>query len=248
MTPRGRASRKRARRRALALAGLAVWALAGAPGAAAEEDEGALDGFNRANRRFNDWLLHRVVKPVARGYNVVVPKLAQDGIENFMLNLERPRDIANSLLQGKPVRAGRHLAALFFNTLWGFGGLVYVSDKVLDDDSPETFNETLGVYRIPPGAFLILPILGETSPRQLVGTAVDSVMNPTFWLIGGTTGIIVSGSRQAVRGVNTVATLMPAPFASEENWEAFEDRISAVTPYPEAKQLYFENQRFDVKD
>ncbi len=248
MTPRGKTGQDRTGRTALAMLGLAAVTLVAMPAVAAEGDENALDSFNRANRRINQWLLHRVFKPVARGYNVVVPKPAQDGIENFMLNLERPRDIVNSLLQGKPERAGRHLAALLFNTLWGFGGFVYVSDKVLEDASPETFNETLGFYRIPPGSFLILPVLGETSPRHLVGTAVDGVMNPTFWLIGGTTGLIVSGSRTAVRGVNTLATLMPAPFASEEAWEAFEDRISAVTPYPEAKVLFFENQRFDVED
>ncbi len=233
----------RARAALLVLAlGLAI-----ATPAVAADDEGALDRFNRANQRFNHWLLLHVVRPVAQGYNFVVPKLGQQGIENFLLNLERPRDMINSLLQGKPVRAGRHLAAFLINTVGGLGGFLYISDRVLDDDSPETFNETLGVYGVPPGSFLILPILGETSPRHLVGLVGDTALNPLFW-IPGTAGTAASGGAFVLRGVNTVASYMPSPFADRAAWEAFERQISEMTPYPEAKELFFENQRFDVED
>lgn len=243
-------------RRWIAIA-LAAW-LVGASGGLGcatpdppPENENALDRFNRGSDEFNDWMLQNVLVPVTKGYNFIVPKLAQRGIENVILNLQRPRDIVNSLLQLKFERAGRHLAHLILNTGWGFGGILYVSHRALDDDSPETFNETLGHWGVPPGPFLILPLVVppfiDTSPRKLVGTGVDLVLNPLFW-IPGTTGTIVSASTTAVGGLNTLASLMPGPFASEAEWAAFEELITERVPYPERRELFFENQRLDVED
>jgi ABC-type transporter lipoprotein component MlaA len=217
----------------------------------AQQQENRLDRFNRVGARFNHWMLQHAVKPVAKGYNLIVPKLAQEAIANLLLNLERPRDIANSLLQGKPRRAGRHLAILLLNSTFGAGGIFYVSHRVLDDDSPETFNETLGTWGVPPGPYLVLPLvvppLAETSPRRLLGTLVDLPLNPLFW-IPGTTGTIASASGSATGGLNAIASLMPVPWASDSEWEAFETFFGERTPYPDQKLLFYQNQQLDVED
>jgi ABC-type transporter lipoprotein component MlaA len=94
---------------------------------------------------------------------------------------------------------------------------------------------------------LVLPIFDGTSPRGLVGYAVDLVLNPFFW-VPGTTGTIISLSIATTGGLNTVALFMPEPLADESEWEAFRELSTERVPYEEARDLYFENQQLDVED
>ena len=112
--------------------------LALAAPAAAQDADSWLDGLNRGSREFNFWVFDHVLEPSARGYNYVVPKWGQQRIQNLFENLERPRDIVNSLLQGKGRRAGNHLAAFLVNTTAGLGGMFVLSDRFLDIEPPET--------------------------------------------------------------------------------------------------------------
>lgn len=241
------AVRVRARARRGSVPVLLLCALLAATPAAGADDEGALDGFNRANRRFNFWLLDHVFEPVSRGYNFVMPKWGQKRVRNLLENLERPRDFVNSLLQGKPARAGRHLGAFLLNSSVGLAGMFTVSDAVLAIESPETFGETLGVWGLPPGAYLILPVYGDTCPRCLVGAAGDAVLYPLFWIPGAAATWAGLGAR-TLEGVNLLAQQMPRPCGSEQEWAAYRGRLESRTPYPEAKVLFFDNLAFDVED
>ncbi|MGH0038070.1 MAG: MlaA family lipoprotein [Myxococcota bacterium] len=213
--------------------------------------ESGLDRFNKGSSDFNYWMQQNALIPLAKGYNWVVPKPGQELVDNFVTNLQRPRDMINSLLQGKFERSGRHLAHFLLNSVFGFGGLLYVSHRVLDDDSPETFNETLGAWGVPTGPYivlpLVLPIFDGTSPRGLVGYGGDLVTNPLFW-VPGTTGTILSLGTATIGGLNTVALFMPDPLAGESEWQAFEELSRERVPYEEARDLFFENQRLDVED
>ena len=213
-----------------------------------EADAGGLDSFNRANRRFNFWLFDHVIEPTARGYNTVMPKWGQERLRNVFQNLERPRDIVNSLLQLKPIRAGRHLGSLVIDTTIGVAGAFSLAERWIEPESPETTDETLGVWRIPPGSFLILPVLGETTPRGIVGFAGDTALSPLFW-VGIATGVIGIGAGGAVlSNVNLLARQMPERGAEAQAWEAYRDRIGERPPYEEARELFFENLALDVDD
>jgi len=227
------------------------------PAASKEPAAGRLDRFNMRAAGFNYWINQHVVKPVTKVYNFIIPKFGQRGIENVLINLDRPRDFLNSLLQAKGERAGRHLGSLLLNTTVGIGGLFYVSDHFLADAPPETFSETLGVWGVPTGPYVVLPlvIITDTSPRGIVGTLVDGTMHPLFWIgyttsaIGGGTMLAVGASVRTAGGLNTVATLMPSAWTgSKSEWEAFEELFAERTPYLEKKQLYYDNQRMDVED
>src|SRR5207253_4461265 len=149
-------------------------ALALATPAAAEPER-----LNRLNLRFNQWLLEHALEPMARGYNFVVPKWGQRRVIAFMGNLDGPRDILNSLAQAKVRRAGVHSGRLLVNTTAGVVGLFDVAGDYLHwTASPETFDETLGVWRLPPGTYIILPVIGDFCTRSLVGWTVDGVLNP----------------------------------------------------------------------
>ena len=230
------------------LFGWATFGCATTSGGPVEPDETKLDQVNRASAGLNFWMLQKVVRPVALGWNVLVPEPLQDGIVNVVQNLDRPRDFLNSVLQGKPERAGRHLGTFLLNSTLGVGGLFYISDRFLEDTSPETTNETLGVWKIPAGPYLVVPVYGETSPRAIVGAVGDTFMNPLTWIFGGVEGLLIGGGRRAGGSINDVAVLMPAPWASKSEWQAFEEVFSQRTPYTDQKRLYFENQLLDVED
>jgi phospholipid-binding lipoprotein MlaA len=228
---------------ALALAAL----VAGLAGTARADDDGWLDSFNRSSREFNFWMFDHVLEPTSRGYNYVMPKWGQQRIQNLFENLERPRDVINSLLQGKGRRAGNHLAAFLVNTTAGLAGMFVLSDRFIDIEPPETTNETLGVYGIPPGPYMVVPLYGETCPRCLLGAVGDVVMYPLFW-IPGQAGTYASIGARGLNAINLVAKQMPAPFASDSEWEAYRERLHDRHAYEEAKRLFFENQELDIAD
>ncbi len=208
---------------------------------------GPVDGVNRASRTFNFWLLDYVLEPVAKGYNFVMPKPAQAGVRNALQNLERPRDTVQSLLQGKPRRAGAHLGALVVDSTVGIAGLMRPSEWWFNipPEPPETFGETLGFYGIPQGTYLILPVYGETCPRCLVGAVGDAVLHPLFW-IRGTTGRVAAGGARVLGGINLLARQMPKPGAAPEEWQRYEEILNERPSYEEAKDLFRENLEADV--
>jgi phospholipid-binding lipoprotein MlaA len=197
--------------------------------------------FNRLNLRFDHWLLIHVLEPTARGYNFVVPKWGQRRVIAFMANLDGPRDILNSLGQAKLRRAGVHSGRLLVNTTAGLVGLFDVAGDYLHwTAAPETFDETLGVWRLPPGTYLILPMLGQFCTRSLVGWTVDGALNPLSWLPGPPVAPTAGG--YMVRSINLLAQTMPSPRAPEGEWEAYRQSRFVFEPYETMRELFFKDE------
>lgn len=123
-----------------------------------------------------------LVAPLATGYEKGVPSPVRKGLFNFFSNLREPVVFLNFLLQGKPGKAAETLGRFAINSTIGVGGLVDVAKK-------EPFNlprrrngfaNTLAVYGVKEGAFLVLPLVGPTTVRDLVGTLVDNAAVPTL--------------------------------------------------------------------
>ena len=200
-----------------------------------------LERFNRMNLSFNRWLLAHALEPTARGYNVVVPKWGQRRVVAFMGNLDGPRDIVNSLAQAKMRRAGVHSGRLLVNTTAGLLGLFDVAGDYLHwTASPETFDETLGVWRLPPGSYLILPMLGDFCTRSLVGWTVDGVLNPLSWLPGPPVAPTAAG--YFLLSINLLAQGMPACGAPEGEWEAYRQSRFTFEPYETGRELFFKDE------
>lgn len=122
-----------------------------------------------------------LVGPLALGYEKSIPSPVRTGLFNFFSNLREPVVFLNFLLQGRPGKAAETLGRFVINSTVGIGGLVDVAKK-------EPFNlprrrngfaNTLAVYGVKEGAFLVVPLVGPTTVRDLVGTLVDNAVLPT---------------------------------------------------------------------
>lgn len=139
------------------------------------------DPFERTNRtlyRFNDVVDRATLKPLAKGYRKVTPQWFRRGVGNFFSNLQYPMTIVNQLLQGKPATAARDTGRLLANTVLGVGGLFDVGTRMGLEKNDEDFGQTLGVWGVPSGPFLVLPFLGPSSVRDAPATIAEPFVDP----------------------------------------------------------------------
>ena len=143
----------------------------------------ANDPFEEINREvwtFNEGVDNRIARRVAEFYDDVVPKSIQSSITNFFSNLDEIDNSINQLLQGKPVAAGNDFARFLVNTTFGFLGFFDVASIMGLEEHDEDFGQTLGVWGVPTGPYLMLPFYGPSSPRDLVGRPISGVLSGTF--------------------------------------------------------------------
>ncbi len=134
--------------------------------------------FNRGTYRFNDVADRYVLKPVAKGYRAITPNVVRTGVSNFFTNLRSPLVVMNDLLQGKVRQAGSDTVRFVVNSTVGIVGLIDVGARINLPLHDEDFGQTLGVWGVPSGPYLVLPFMGPSSVRDGAGFAVDAVANP----------------------------------------------------------------------
>ena len=174
----------------VAVAGLAaalVLALLAGPAAnparAQADENDPIEPVNRAVFAFNRFLDELLLEPVAELYRLTTPRFVRTGVGNFLDNLRTPVVLANDLLQGEFGRAEKTLGRFMLNTILGFGGLIDVGGKVgMPARHYEDFGQTLAVYGIDEGPYLMLPLLGPSNPRDVAGRVVDVLFDPLFFL------------------------------------------------------------------
>ena len=155
-------------------------------GCANSSDPAANDPFESVNRKvfaFNHSLDTHAALPAASAYKSNVPDGVREGVHNFLSNLSLPVTFANDVLQGELTQAGYAVCRLGVNTTVGVLG---VMDPATDWGCPENdedFGQTLAVYGVPGGPYLVLPLLGSTLPRDAAGKIlVDHYFNPLGYL------------------------------------------------------------------
>jgi phospholipid-binding lipoprotein MlaA len=129
--------------------------------------------LNRKTYAFNDALDRAVMKPVAQGYQTITPQFVQHGVNNFFDNLEDIGTSLNNLLQGKPKDGLSDAGRFLTNTTLGIFGLWDVATPLGLEKHYEDFGQTLGVWGVPMGPYLVLPLLGPSSARDAPAKAVD---------------------------------------------------------------------------
>jgi phospholipid-binding lipoprotein MlaA len=160
------------------LLGLIILGACTGSGARRGEIHDPLEGMNRYFFNVNMLLDDVALRPAAQAYREVVPEFGQRGIRNFLDNLESPVILANDLLQGEVSRAGTTTVRFLVNTTAGIGGLFDVASLWGYERHEEDFGQTLGRYGADHGFYLVLPIFGPSSGRDLVGRVGDYFLDP----------------------------------------------------------------------
>ncbi len=139
------------------------------------------DPFERINRpifRFNEQADRFVLKPVAQGYRAVTPRRVDEGISNFFNNLREPLTIMNQVLQGQFKAAASDTGRFLVNTTVGLAGFIDVAARIPLARHDEDFGQTLGVWGVKTGPYIMMPLFGPTTVRDGFGRGVDTVANP----------------------------------------------------------------------
>lgn len=151
-------------------------ACATAPGRTQSTDPWA--GYNRGMYKVNDAVDRATLKPVAKGYQAITPKWLRTGISNFFTNIGTPWVMLNELLQGKPGLMAQDTCRLVLNTVVGLGGFIDVAGKLEMETHDEDFGQTLAVWGVPSGPYVVLPLLGPSTLRDGLGRIPDYFARP----------------------------------------------------------------------
>ncbi len=171
---------------AVLLAGCATGPPPGDADAKASYDEAndPLEPMNRGLFEVYQFTDDIAIKPLALMYHLLVPPEPRRGVRNFLSNLRAPVNLANDLLQGKIDRAYVTAQRFALNSTLGIAGVMDVANDYFDiKGHKEDFGQTLAVWGSVDGPYIMLPLLGPTSPRDLVGLVVDSLLDPLGYFV-----------------------------------------------------------------
>ena len=196
-----------------------------------------LEPWNRAVFVFNDRLYFWVLKPVKRGYSAVVPSDIRGCVDNFFSNLAAPIRLANNLLQGRFRDAGIVVSRFVINTTLGIAGLGDVAKEEFDlQPKKADFGQTLGVYGLGDGIYIVWPVLGPSNLRDTAGLVGDYLAHPYYWTDQDT------NTELAGRSLEYINKLAMSPDTYEEM-----KRI-ALDPYIATRQAYTDFRRNLIRE
>src|SRR6516162_5542196 len=183
----------------------------------AEDFNDPLEDTNRAIFDFNQKVDRNVLVPVAKAYRTVLPEPVRDSLRDFLRNLRAPLIFVNNALQGDFQLAGQTFARFTLNSTLGVGGLIDVAGRWGQLPYHEQdLGVTFGVWGIPEGPYLVVPVLGPSNPRDLVGQTGEGFGDPFNLLVTGNPYTLywipfvrggVSGIDQRSRYIETLADI-----------------------------------------
>jgi len=205
--------------------------------AAPKEERSPADPWEPMNRRisaFNNNVDRFSFKPLAKGYEAVVPPTMRRGINNFSKNLLSPLYIVNNFLQGKIKRGFSETWRFTANTIWGIGGIVDVGADLGLETYREDFGQTLAVWGVPDGPFVTVPILG---PRTLSGATMIP-LNFYADLGSSVSHVRTRRSLYVLRAIDARAQLFTAETLLEDSFDR----------YLTLRESYLQNRVFLIFD
>lgn len=170
-----------------------------------EETNDPLEGLNRGIFEFNRVVDGVLIKPVAQIYRGVLPQVAQDSVRSFLRNLRTPLIVTNDVMQGDMNRAGTTISRFLVNTTLGILGLFDVASELGIPFHDEDFGQTLAVWGVGEGFYLMLPILGPSNPRDLAGLATEFYVDPVNLYLRNEDLDYLIYTRAGLRGIDARA-------------------------------------------
>lgn len=184
---------------------------------------------NRGIFGFNQLLDKILIKPITGIYRTVTPTPLRKAFHNFLQNLRTPVILANDLLQGEGGRAKDTIVRFFINSTWGLLGFMDPAADMGFAQHDEDFGQTLAVWGVGEGPYLMLPIFGPSNPRDLIGKVTDFFIDPINLWASNTDNDDVTIIRTIASGIDT----------RDLYWDALEDiEKNSIDPYASIRSLY----------
>jgi len=192
------------------------------------------DPFENLNRKIfelNENLDKKIAKPVAETYSKVPPRIKK-GISNFFNNIEEVDTFVNQMLQGKPKQSINDLSRFIINSSVGLGGFIDVASRIGLDRHEEDFGQTLAVWGVDQGPYIMLPVLGPSTLRDTFSRPVSSFLSVTFHMTDTDVNI-------ALKGIDAIET--------RERLLDVESLLSG-DKYSFVKDAYIQSMNYEIKD
>lgn len=220
------------------LAALAVLTAALISGCATGPDANPKDPLEPLNRVVftgNRYADDYVLKPVAQGYTDYIPSPVRTAVGNFFSNISDVYSAANNLMQGKPTRAAEDTMRVAINSVLGIGGLIDIATPAGLPKYKEDFGQTMGVWGVPAGPYLVLPLFGPSTVRDTAGMLVDRYMDPSAYfdpvrLRNSLTGLRIVDTRSQLLGASNLIDL------------------AALDPYSFLRDSYLQRRQYQIFD
>jgi phospholipid-binding lipoprotein MlaA len=193
------------------------------------------ESWNRSIFNFNDSLDTGIVKPVATAYTTFVPSFVRTGVNNFFSNLTGVWTVVNSTLQLKPKTALEAFFRVTINSTLGLGGVIDVASDMNLERHTADFGQTLGHYGVPPGPYLVIPLLGSSTLRDTLASTLIS-KGDLVWQLDS---VAARNSLYALRLLDTRANLLRTTSVLEG---------VALDKYTFTRDIYLQIRRNDILD
>ncbi len=193
-----------------------------------------LEPWNRYVFSVND-LVYTFMRPWIAPY-MVLPESGKKSVDSFLHNASTPVILVNDLLQGEFGRAWVTTKRFFINTTAGMVGFIDVAEEYGMPKHEEDFGQTLGVYGVGDGPYLVLPLFGPSNPRDGAGLLVDFVSHPLFWVGGGYIDVL--------KGGRTYGDVASGYGRNVDQMDAI--RASSLDYYASIRSLYTQKRRSDI--
>ena len=196
------------------------------------ENQDPWENANRAIFRFNDTLDRWALKPVAQGYQKITPDVVEDGVHNVFRNVAEVRNLTNNLLQFKLHDAGVDTARFMLNSTFGVLGFFDVATKMGLQRNDEDFGQTLGVWGVNSGPYVVLPLFGPSTVRDTFAKYPDGFVGAYRYM----NDVPVRNSVMALSIVDTRSSLLAA------------ERLISGDKYRFLRNAFLQNREFRVLD
>ena len=189
------------------------------------------EDFNRKTFNFNERIDEKVLKPIAKTYSKLPPNV-KNGVSNFFNNLEDVETSINQFLQGKPKKSLNDITRFFINSTIGLGGFIDVASKIGLERNEEDFGQTLAVWGVGQGPYIMLPGLGPSTLRDTLSRPVSSFSSVTFHM----TDTDVNITLKVIDAIETREKLLDI------------ESLLTGDKYAFVKDAYIQSINYEIKD
>ena len=197
----------------------------------ANEINDPYENFNRKTYQFNENLDEKIAKPIAEIYSKFPPPI-KNGVTNFFNNLEEVDTFINQLLQGKPKESLNDLTRFIINSTIGLAGFIDVASKIGLERHEEDFGQTLGVWGVGQGPYIMLPVFGPSTLRDTLSRPVSSFLSVTFHMTETDVNIVL----KSIDAIETREKLLEV------------ESLLSGDKYSFVKDAYIQSINYEVKD